>query len=299
MFFYVTSQHFYDKACFKIMWYTKEIYTRLIQLYLNQKWLNKKKASVEALIKMCETTEQKDLVFSLLDRFNYLKGNMIQSYLDKMVKYILNCGFTEERTQLVASTFDTEADSGQKILDMIKVPLYEQGWRNFTTSNIIGKAIKIKSLSKGKNQIIIVDEFVGTGQTLKSRVEWLTKTAKEPIEIKCCIMVGMENAIERLVDDSIEIFCPLQLKKGISEYFEKNKQTPAVAAMLSLESKLAQQIKEKELSNYSLGYGKAEALYSSENGNTPNSVFPIFWWIRDNKGNERKTILTRYEKGFE
>ena len=66
-----------------------------------------------------------------------------------------------------------------------------------------------------------------------------------------------------------------------------------------MESKLAKIIQEKKLEDYSFGYGKAEALYSLENGNTPNSVFPVFWWLKDEKGNERKTILTRYEKGFE
>ena len=277
--------------------YKKEDYANFMRLYSHQHWLSKKESSLEALIATCDTKEQKNLIFSLLERFHYVNDDTTNLFLEHMADFIMNCGFEKERIQLVASTYDEEADSGQKILDMIKVPLHEKGWKNVKTVNTIGKAIK--DILKGKDQIIIVDEFIGTGQTLKNRVYWLTHSTKQPIKIKCCIMAGMKKAIETLKADSIEVFCPLELEKGISEYYEGNKLDEEIKNMLNLESKLAKKIQEKKLEDYSFGYGKAEALYTSKNGNTPNSVFPIFWWLRDEKGNERNTILTRYEKGFE
>lgn len=277
--------------------YKKEDYNKFIQLYSRQNWLVEKELNLEELISICDTNDQKNLVFNLLDRFYYVKEDTVHFLLTQMVDYIVNCGFKKERTQMVACTYDDEADSGQKMLDMIKIPLYERGWRNVKTTNAIGKAVK--PLLDGKNQIIIIDEFIGTGQSLRTRIDWLRKSIKMPVEIKCCFMAGMKNAIKSLQTDSIDIFCPLQLDKGISEHFVKEDLRYAIANMFGLESKLAQEIKEKKLSDYSFGYGRAEALYSLENGNTPNSVFPIFWWIKDYTGNERKTILTRFETGFE
>lgn len=106
--------------------YKKEDYNKFMQLYTHQPWLSKKESSLEALVATCDTPEQKELIFSLLNRFYYLKEDAVHLHLEQMVKYIMSCGFEKERTQLVACTFDDEADSGQKILDMIKVPLYEK-----------------------------------------------------------------------------------------------------------------------------------------------------------------------------
>lgn len=277
--------------------YKKKDYSKFMQLYSRQNWLVKKEPNLEELISICDTKEQKSLIFSLLDRFHYLKEDTVHLLLGQLADYIANCGFEKERTQLVACTYDEEADSGQKILDMVKVPLFERGWRNIKTINVIGKAVK--PLLNGKNQIIIVDEFIGTGRSLRTRIDWLRKSVNDPIEIKCCFMAGMKTAIDSLLADSIDVFCPLQLDKGISEFFEGEKLNLAIKDMLGLEAKLAQEIKEKKLSDYSFGHGQAEALYSLDNGNTPNSVFPIFWWIKDYKSNERQTILTRFEIGFE
>lgn len=276
--------------------YKKKDYQQFMHLYSQQSWLVKKEPNIEELISTCETGVQKGLIFSLLERFHYLKEDALNMFLNEIANYIIDCGFDINKTQVVACTFDEEADSGQKVLDMLKAPLYEKGWRNIKTVNNVGKVIKF--VQKGKNQIVLVDEFLGTGKTLKSRISWLNKNNKEAIDIRCCSIAGMKTAITSLQATGIEIFCPLQLDKGISEFYKGDELNQAGKNMLFLESKLAPKINGKELTEYSLGYGKAEALYSMYNGNTPNSVFPVFWWIKDFRGKERKTILTRCEKGF-
>lgn len=277
----------------------KEEYHKLTSLYVKQKWLIAKKAELKELIDFCGNNDSKDLVFSLLERFFYLEEETLNLLLNDIADYIINkSGYQEETTQILSMTFDDEADSGQKILDYIKHPVYKKGWRSIKTVNSLGKGIT--NYNKGKTEIILIDEFIGSGRTLKGRIDYLSKNIKGPFTIKCCFIAGTHETISALIKSGIEIFCPLQLEKGISEHFVGNELSKAEDLMLDLELKLAQYIKKKELFNYSFGYGGAEALYTMEgcNGNTPNSVFPIFWWLKDKEENQRNTILTRFEIGF-
>ena len=278
---------------------TKEEYHKLTGLYIKQKWLIPKKDELKELINFCKDIESKDLIFSLLERFSYLDNDTLNLLLNELSDYIINTtGFTEETTQLLSLTYDDEADSGQKILDNIKHPIFKKGWRNIKTVNLFGKSIK--NYNKGKTEIIIIDEFIGSGKTLRSRINYLNKNIPGEFKLKCCFIAGIKDSIDKLTAEGIDIFCPLQLDKGISEYYEGANLNQAEELMLNLELELAQFINEKDLFNYSFGYGGAEALYTMEgcNGNTPNSVFPIFWWLKDKKERERNTILTRFEIGF-
>lgn len=278
---------------------SKEEYHQLTNLYIKQKWLIPKKQELKELIDFCDNNETKNLIFSLLERFAYLDNDTLNLLLNELSDYIINkTGFTENTTQLLSLTYDDEADSSQKILDNIKHPIYKKGWRQIKTVNMFGKSIT--NFNKGKTEIIIIDEFIGSGKTLRGRINYLKKNINGNFKLKCCFIAGIKGTIDDLIDEGIDIFCPLQLDRGISEHYEGDKLKEAENLMLNLELKLAQFINQKDLFNYSFGYGGAEALYSMEgcNGNTPNSVFPIFWWLKDRGNLERNTILTRFEIGF-
>lgn len=278
---------------------TKQEFHQYTNLYIKQKWLINKKDELKELINFCDNKESKDLVFSLLERFSYLESETLNLLLNEVSDYIINeSGFNESTTQLLSLTYDDEADSGQKILDNIKHPIFKKGWRQIKTVNMFGKSIP--NYNKGKNQIIIIDEFIGSGKTLKSRIDYLKKNIRGEFELKCCFIAGIKNTIDDLIDDGIDIYCPLQLDKGISDHYTGKELHKVELLMLELELKLSQIINQKDLYNYSFGYGGAEALYTMEgcNGNTPNSVFPIFWWLKDKEQNFRNTVLTRFEIGF-
>ncbi len=277
----------------------KDEYHKLTNLYIKQKWLITKKDELKELIDFCEDVESKDLIFSLLERFSYLDNETLNFLLNDLSDYIINdTGFSENTTQLLSLTYDDEADSGQKILDNIKHPIFKKGWRSIKTVNTFGKSIK--NYNNGKTEIVIIDEFIGSGKTLRNRVHYLNKNLKGTFKLKCCFIAGIKESIDELINEGIDVFCPLQLERGISEYYKGNELSKVEDLMLDLELKLAQFINEKELYDYSFGYGGAEALYTMEgcNGNTPNSVFPIFWWLKDKEEKERNTILTRFEIGF-
>lgn len=277
----------------------KEDYNKIMNLYMRQGWLIPKQDKLLELVDFCKKNESKNLVFSLLDRFNYLNNGTLEILLNNISDYIINeSDFEEKNSQLLSMTYDDEADSGQKVLDILKMPLFQKGWKNIKTVNKIGKSVKY--YKEGKNQIVLIDEFIGSGKTLRGRIQYLKNNIPGDFEIICCFIAGTKETIQQLENDGIKVFCALQLEKGISEYYKNEDLKQAEDLMLDLELKLAQKINDKELYDFSFGYGDAQALYTLEgcNGNTPNSVFPIFWWLLDFNKNDRNTLLTRYETGF-
>jgi hypothetical protein len=279
--------------------YNKIEFLNRLRLYFKQKWLMKKKDELNELISICDNDRRKILIYDLLQRFNYLDQGDLSIHLNNIADYIINKScFEIDTTQLLSITNDDAADSGQKILDMIKIPLYKSGWRNPRTVNRFGRVVY--HYEKGRKQIIIIDEFIGSGKTLRDRLNRLKTNITGDFEVRVCYIAGIESVIETLRKEGVEIYCSLPIKKGISEHFNGDALNEATEEMLILESKLSETISEKVLVNFSFGYGKAEALYTMEGclGNTPNSVFPIFWWDKDNLNNHRNTLLTRVESGF-
>lgn len=279
--------------------HNKEEFNSRLKLYFKQNWISAKKNELDELIAFCETKNNKKLIYSLLERFEYLDNFKLNYIYEELSDYIVNeSEFCENKTQFLSMTMNEEADSSQKILDNIKHYIFKKGWRNITTVNNFNKYIR--HYQNGKTQILLIDEFIGSGRTLLGRIDRIKREITGDFQLKCIFIAGMKDVVEKLSEDGIDIFCALELEKGITGFYSGQDLIEAEKNMLELENKLAQKINTKELSNYSFGYGKAEALYSMEGslGNTPNSVFPVFWWLEDINGNKRNTLLTRYETGF-
>ena len=280
--------------------YNKDTYHKRIDLYLRQNWLENKKSQLDELFRFCRSKKQKELMYSLLDRFRYLDDKAYNYLLNEVAEYIVKeSGYKDESTQIVALTNDGRPDSAQMVLYSLQLHLYKKKWTAATLVNRFGESIKNFNI-KNKSSILLFDEFIGSGKTLKYRIDYLRKAIVGDFELKCCFLVGMDEAIEEMTQLGVDIFCALKLQKGISEFFDGDSLDEARKDMMLLESKLADQINNKKLSDYSFGYGSAEALYSMEGcgGNTPNSVFPVFWWKKNKNGKDRNTLLTRCELGF-
>ncbi len=277
----------------------KDDLKNVFSLYSKQPWLLEKEDSLLELLMLCETPEHKNLVINLLGEFHFLDNKVLSNFLNLIADYIISdSGFSEDTTQIAAITYDDEADSSQKILDYIKMPLYKQGWPNFKPVNHYSSTIK--NHKKGRHQIIFIDEFIGSGQTIIGRVKQLKNDIKGKFDLKFCFIAGMEYGIQKIEDLGYEVYCPLRLTRGITEKFKEKELENALSNMKQLEEKLAQNIDDFDLEKYSFGYNQAEALYSLEgcNGNTPNSVFPLFWWPRLLNQTSRNTLITRFERGL-
>lgn len=274
-------------------------FAKVYGLYAKQPWLCEKESHLVELMQLCDSNDHKKLIIDLLEEFRYIDDKVLASFLNFLSDSIINdSGFNEETTIVASITADDSADSSQKALDYIKVPLFKMGWSDYEQVNRFNNIPK--HILRGRNQIILIDEFIGSGKTILHRLRSTNGWPKTDFTIKFCFLAGMEYAINMIEDKGYEVFCPLRLKKGISERYEGYIVESMISKMRELENKLAQKINEHNLSTFSLGYNDTQALYSLEScfGNTPNSVFPIFWWPRDTNNNRRNTLLTRVERGL-
>lgn len=275
----------------------KEDFNSYYRLLPQQGWLSEKESELTGLIKGCKTKEQKKLLFSLLEKFQYVDYRTLAKYLDSVADYIINdTGFDISKTQIVGMTIGSEPDSSQWLLQLLKPVLTRKGWNNVKIITNFTRGVR--TLNKDNlNQIVLVDEFIGSGQSVEGRMKYLKENAKRDYEIKACFIAGMEKGIKRVSDSFIDFKCFLPQSRGISDNFIDNFKIEAIKYMTELESYLLPNINENEMKDYHLGFNSAEALYSSY-GNTPNSVFPFFWWPYDINSKARCPILVRNEDSF-
>ena len=276
--------------------YKRDDYNQLVSLYFKQRWLVNKKDELYNLIDISKTHTCTELVHSLLERFNYIDDNYYQFLLEEIAEYLEDNIEDFSKTQFVALAYDANTDSSQKILYDLSNTLALRKIKGFESINQFGKAVSY--FKKGYTNLVFIDEFIGSGRTLKGRNDWITKNLDLENQPHYIFLAGLKSSIDSL--NELSIFCPLQMNKGITEYYEEEELSNNLQNMVNLESNLCPVINDKKLEDYSFGYGKAEALYTLEGcrGNTPNNVFPIFWWPKDNKNEDRLKLLTRRENGF-
>jgi hypothetical protein len=269
---------------FKLVW----------ELLRSQPWLDERTDQLYELLGSCENDEEIHLVSETLKLFSYLTNESFNLYINDLASKVVNTdGLSEDNTVFSAFTFDgCEADSGQQIVQCIKSVLPKLGWGNPKTVNLCTRIPR--SINSHPN-VFLVDEFIGSGQTILGRINYLEKEiAKRDVDeykISVSVIACMKQAKELLEARGIEVYAPLVLDRGISDRYEGQDLADATQLMLKLEQGLQPQIRDKTLPSF--GYNQVEALYCMETGNCPNSVFPIFWWPKNLSGNDRKTLLTR------
>lgn len=276
----------------------KEFFKMLFTLHSEQPWLVPKETELLSLLEECQNENQQRLICDLLSRFVYQDSARRGEILDQMVVHFRDCWELDaSTTQVVAMTYDDDADSGQATLWNLKSYFSKHNWNPAARVNKIGKAIaKFRDLPT----IVLVDEFAGTGKTVQSRIDYLCKNIAQhcsvsPYDVLSHIYVALIASMERArkhVDDlGVDVYVGESLRRGITDHLKGKILQKACKNMLNIESLLADEVDGEKLPTF--GYGRAEALFAFETGNTPNSVFPVFWWKQLRNRDLRNPLLNR------
>lgn len=270
----------------------------LFHLTKNQPWLEDKVEELQKLLFLdCKTSEEQELILELLERFTHVSNKEFVGLINTLVEDIAtDPTLKDETTQIVAMTGDYSSDSAQFVTYALKAPLEEVKWRDhITVTNFQLTYRQFKKFGKKHTNIILVDEFVGSGQTITNRVSRIKKLFSDNgidnISVSVKVIAASSVGIKIAKESGVDLTAYLVVEQGISGHYDNTEITKKLELMGRLESILSTSYKNRPLPR--LGYGGTESLYTRDDGNTPNSVFPIFWWPFYEDNTDRTTLLIR------
>ncbi len=278
-----------------------EIFDMTLELVKRQQqMLTDKQLIVLDLLSTCPDDGSRKMVYNLLINFSEMNEEIYNLALIEIKNHIISKKIPYVNIGIIATSIDSEPDSSQEIAQSFKLTWALDDNPPISIKNSFNARNTLINKEK-KTHIFLIDDFIGSGKTCRSRYNVLKNEFKHitDLHIHFCFIAGMQHAIKTLQEEGIDIYCAYTMKKGITESYS-NPQDIAIhiAQMKKLESSLAPQINDTLLSEHTLGYGMAEALFCRRYQNIPNNVFPIFWWKKDLNATKRNTLYTRVQNGY-
>lgn len=126
------------------------------------------------------------------------------------------------------------------------------------------------NINKPDSILILLDDFVGTGDTAIEAIDYLVNTLQINLSKIIILTISILNIGNiNLLSQNIPVYYKYIFYRGISDYYSQNEIPGKISVMKSIEKTI------KAHKNESLGYKGSEALVSLIR--TPNNTFPVFW----------------------
>ncbi|MFM5522511.1 MULTISPECIES: phosphoribosyltransferase-like protein [Aeromonas] len=258
--------------------------------------------SLNTLWNACDREEQQNLIKKLIFEFFVLDSSKQLEACRRIATFVKERQFKNSNTLIIGVANDKEIDGSTAALQVLKNKFHDaETWHSRFYPSIPAGVAEIKN----GNDIILFDDFIGSGDKVLRKKKWVIKILKEHYKeinvetLKFHVMsfAGMFSGLEK-IDNDIEIkytFSSFILTRGISDMpgLDQDAIAENIREMKELEEKLGKNYINKKISDYSLGYSRSETLYCAINDNCPNNVFPIFWWPKLANGEQYETLFHR------
>ncbi|MNN26631.1 hypothetical protein D3C81_1401420 [compost metagenome] len=274
---------------------SKEIFNAVLTLVARQPWIGSKASELShMLFEECKCARSREMLIQIISNFFYLSTVDYNEKLTTLAREIIAEADYINNTQIVAMAANSGSDSSHEILYNLKFRFTADGCHDFVSVSNFGAAYRTYTKT-GRKRLIIVDDFVGSGQTVISRHSELVRVFNqgkvEGFSIAFKVLVSTEHGLNAVRAAGINITAQYEIKKAIDDNFPQEIAEEYRNLMTGLEAGLSQEYEVIKMP--SLGYNGAQAAYCREHANTPNSVFPVFWWPINNNLEKRATILHR------
>jgi hypothetical protein len=153
------------------------------------------------------------------------------------------------------------------------------GFYDYKTHNLfLGKNLNIidalggipKNINVTKSMLILVDDFIGSGETAESCLNYLEKDVGIDLsKVMLLALIVQKEGWTKLTDMGHKLVCSEIRNKGITDEFQEPIKQEFIKAMQSIEDIF------KYNAEFRFGYRQSEALVKMIR--TPNNTFPIYW----------------------
>lgn len=279
--------------------YSDSDYLNLTEIYFKNEWIRKGTnfEGFENLWFDFESFKSRIILKKLISKFQYVDQEQAKIDTKKILNIALvNWSIKPTDTIFVAFKMDNFSDGSSIILNFIRPILKEidTGWENKNLFSDLKPGLNATLINKKIKNIILIDDFIGTGGTAIDRIKRVKNHLKLKmldLNIHVFSLGGMKDGKKRIDNLKIKYETPYLIDKGTKITFPRNQHDAVKKEILKVEMSLYKSCRGK--TNFSLGYEKSEALYAWNVFNMPNNNYPMFWWNRYKNGEHRKTMFTR------
>ncbi|MGB6873241.1 MAG: hypothetical protein WBE46_03740 [Dehalococcoidia bacterium] len=285
----------------------KEFERYKIRLIKQQDWLDCRKhiGALDNLFKECSNEEEMRMLLELIPHFTCTEETAYWTFYKNQAENIVNDGaITKDNCRIAPTTQDDIPDSAQHICNPFRDMIKRKGGEHNIVKNLFSHVETFIESTKEQNiNIIILDDFIGSGNRIAGRIKRCRELVKgntciEVSNFKVISFVAMETGKQYIEGHNIEVIAEYILKRGITDFFTEPELSIAKRSMVKMESLIFKNSNHK----YSFGYEQSEALYARIKLKTDNdivlvraqnNVFPIFWRSSYKDGRPRNTLLYR------
>jgi len=225
--------------------------------------------------------EQQDLILELTQDFLWVTLNKYENHLYSSLGKIEKDILTKCNAIYIMPLLPFRSDKENEIRNesaiftryLIKVPrLHNDVSYKGKKICLIDKPSAIpRNIDSLPAILILVDDFIGTGETAESAINDVCSLAsiKNKQKILVVSLVAQEMGIERLKGLGVQVYASIVRNRGIGDRYLTPAREKNTEIMRSIEDLI------KVENEFRFGYKRTEALVSMIK--TPNNTFPIYW----------------------
>jgi hypothetical protein len=260
----------------------------MFTLCVNAKWLvgERYREGLKALIAECSDHRDVDVIQHILQSLRYCTSADIDVAAGIAADVIQNQWKLSPADTLLVGVAEPNKTCGSQLYVRaleVQLPI---AWGNCIYPNFVS-AFKFRN---GKANLVIVDDFIGTGKKVGDRIERLRNNPKtSSFNIYVVAFAGMDEGLTKIANDvnnNIEAY--IILEKCLSTLQPKTKADEFRNLMQTLEANFFD-----KPGAFSSGFGNSEASFYLEGANIPNNTFPILWWEKYKDDSKRSTLFRR------